>query len=87
MLKAVSDSFKRLTPRYQLHNFVMFIVYIGAIITTVITMANILKHEPYSFNLQISIWLWFTVIFANFAEAVAEGKGKAQAESLRKNNV
>jgi len=81
---AIADSLKRLTPKYQLNNFVMLIVYIGAIITSLITLANIFKGETYGFNLQISLWLWFTVIFANFAEAVAEGKGKAQAESLRK---
>jgi len=82
--QSVKDSFTRLTPQYQSHNFVMLIVYIGAVITTGITILNIIRHEPYSFNFQISLWLWFTVLFANFAEAIAEGKGKAQAESLRK---
>jgi len=82
--QAVMDSVTRLTPQYQRHNFVMLIVYLGAITTTIITVLNLIKHEPYSFNFQISLWLWFTVLFANFAEAIAEGKGKAQAESLRK---
>ena len=83
--QAIADSIQRLTPRYQLNNFVMFIVYIGSIITTVITIFNIIKGLPYGFNFQITLWLWFTVLFANFAEAIAEGKGKAQAESLRRN--
>jgi potassium-transporting ATPase ATP-binding subunit len=83
--QAVVDSVKRLTPKYQLNNFVMLVVYIGAVVTSVITALNIAHHEPYGFNFQITLWLWFTVLFANFAEAIAEGKGKAQAESLRKN--
>lgn len=82
---AMLDSVKRLTFRYQLHNFVMLIVFIGAVVTSIITLFNVIHHEPYGFNFQITLWLWFTVLFANFAEAVAEGKGKAQAESLRKN--
>jgi len=83
--QALIDSIKRLTPQYQLHNFVMFIVFIGAVVTSIITVLNIINHKPYGFNFQITLWLWFTVLFANFAEAIAEGKGKAQAESLRKN--
>ena len=67
----------------MLRNPVMFVVEIGAVITTLITIYNIFAGKPFGFNLQISIWLWFTVIFANFAEALAEGKGKAQAESLK----
>jgi K+-transporting ATPase ATPase B chain len=65
-------------------NPVMFIVEIGAFITTIILILALIKSEYSSFNLQISIWLWFTVLFANFAEAVAEGRGKAQAETLKK---
>src|SRR5215203_4109986 len=76
---AILDSFKKLHPRGQLRNPVMFIVYLGAIITTVITCA-----APTAFHVQVTLWLWFTVLFANFAEAIAEGRGKAQAASLRK---
>ena len=85
VFQALLDSVKRLTPKYQLNNFVMLVVYIGAIVTSIVTFLNIVDNEPYGFNFQITLWLWFTVLFANFAEAIAEGKGKAQAESLRKN--
>lgn len=77
-------SFLRLTPRYQLRNPVMFTVYIGAIITTLMLMPQFhTTGEPTWFIAAIAFWLWFTVIFANFAEAIAEGRGKAQAESLK----
>jgi K+-transporting ATPase ATPase B chain len=84
LLEAISASFRRLTPTYQLRNPVMFVVYIGAIITTVLCFYK----EPGSaektwFVAWTSVWLWFTVLFANFAEAIAEGRGKAQAESLK----
>ena len=79
LLMAVKDSFAKLNPRLQIKNPVMFIVFLGAIITSLITISDFT-----SFNLQISIWLWFTVLFANFSEAVAEGRGKAQAETLKK---
>ncbi len=79
LIEALKASFVKLHPLKQLKNPVMFIVFLGAIITTLITAVQ------YSgFNIQISIWLWFTVLFANFSEAVAEGRGKAQAESLKK---
>jgi len=78
VLKASLESFTKLSPKVQLQNTVMFVVYVGAILTSIITI-----RDFSGFNLQISIWLWFTVLFANFAEALAEGKGKAQAESLR----
>ena len=81
--KATIDSFVKLNPKTQLQNYVMFVVYLGAILTSIITVNEIINGKFSSFNLQISIWLWFTVLFANFAEALAEGKGKAQAESLR----
>ncbi len=80
---AFVDSFIKLKPQTQLLNYVMFVVYVGAILTTVITIQEMATNRFNSFNLQITIWLWFTVFFANFAEALAEGKGKAQAESLR----
>ncbi|MCX6152790.1 MAG: potassium-transporting ATPase subunit KdpB [Candidatus Kapabacteria bacterium] len=76
---AIKDSFIKLNPRLEIKNPVMFIVFIGAIITTLITFTSFT-----AFNIQISIWLWFTVLFANFSEAVAEGRGKAQAEALKK---
>lgn len=84
MKEAIKGSFVKLNPISMLRSPVMFIVEIGSVITTAITIYNIIKDQPYSFDLQISLWLWFTVIFANFAEALAEGKGKAQAESLKK---
>ena len=80
---AIRDSFAKLDPRTQWRNPVMFIVYIGAVLTTWFTAREILQGDPFSFSLQISLWLWFTVLFANFAEAVAEGRGKAQANALR----
>ncbi|CEN87783.1 potassium-transporting ATPase subunit KdpB [Paraclostridium sordellii] len=83
--QAFKDSFKKLDFKVQLKNPVMFIVYIGSIITSVITVLaflNITKDNPI-FTLLISIFLWATVLFANFAEAIAEGRGKAQASSLR----
>lgn len=82
---AVHDSFRKLSPRTQWRNPVMFIVYIGAILTTVFTARDIVLGGAQStfFTLQIALWLWFTVLFANFAEAVAEGRGKAQANALR----
>lgn len=80
---ATVSSFVKLNPKTQLQNYVMFVVYIGAIVTTIITIQDSMSGSFSSFNFQISLWLWFTVLFANFAEALAEGKGKAQAESLR----
>ncbi|MDP1834941.1 MAG: potassium-transporting ATPase subunit KdpB [Chlamydiales bacterium] len=78
--EAILDSFVKLDPRIQYRNPVMFVAYIGAIITTWLLFTG-----QYSFfNLQISMWLWFTVLFANFASAIAESRGKAQAASLRK---
>ncbi len=80
ILKAsVIDSFRKLNPRLLMKNPVIFIVGIGAILTTITLFSSFT-----SFNFQITLWLWFTVLFANFAEAVAEGRGKAQAESLKK---
>lgn len=76
--QAIYDSFKKLSPAVQVRNIVMFIVYLGAIICTLVTATDFS-----GFNLQITLWLWFTVLFANFAESLAEGRGKAQADSLR----
>src|SRR5674536_10644 len=85
ILQAAKDSVIKLNPALLVKNPVIFIVAIGAALTTIIVFAGIYKGNFSSFNLQIAIWLWFTVLFANFAEAIAEGRGKAQAESLRKN--
>jgi potassium-transporting ATPase ATP-binding subunit len=82
---AIVDSFWKLDPRVIWKNPVMFVVEVGAVITLVVLMANLFRHTGgHWFGLQITLWLWFTVLFANFAEAMAEGRGKAQAETLRK---
>jgi len=80
---AVAESFIKLNPRTLMKNPVMFVTEVGAAITTFFILFRA-KDEPLSFTLQISLWLWFTVLFANFAEAMAEGRGKAQASELRK---
>jgi potassium-transporting ATPase ATP-binding subunit len=82
---AIIDSFWKLNPKWMVKNPVMFVVEVGAVITLVVLIANMTRHSGgYWFGLQITLWLWFTVLFANFAEAMAEGRGKAQAETLRK---
>src|ERR1700739_3690627 len=82
---AIIDSFWKLNPRLMVKNPVMFVVEVGAVITMVVLVANVIERTGgYWFGLQITLWLWFTVLFANFAEAMAEGRGKAQAETLRK---
>jgi K+-transporting ATPase ATPase B chain len=78
---ALLDSFLKLEPRHMMGNPVMFVVEVGSIVTTVLLFRS---STAFWFNLQITLWLWFTVLFANFAEAMAEGRGKAQADSLRK---
>src|SRR6202795_1053537 len=82
---AVRDSFPKLDPRLQLKNPVMFIVELGSVITTGIFVLDLVRGHTGSlwFVGVISIWLWLTVLFANFAEAIAEGRGKAQASALR----
>jgi K+-transporting ATPase ATPase B chain len=84
--QATIDSFKKLTPQRQVRNPVMFVVYVGSILTTLLWMQAIAGHGEASagFIFGVTLWLWFTVLFANFAEAMAEGRGKAQAASLRK---
>src|SRR5438477_3422489 len=86
LTSAVVDSFRKLTPQRQVRNPVMFVVYVGSILTTLLwAQAVVGKGEaPAWFIFWVSMWLWFTVLFANFAEAMAEGRGKAQAASLRK---
>lgn len=81
---AIAGSFRRLDPRLLWRNPVMFVVEIVSVITTAICIKNVVSGGPFRFDGQISVWLWFTVLFANFAEALAEGRGKAQAETLRK---
>ena len=82
---AIVDSFWKLDPRVMWKNPVMFVVEVGAVITLVVLISNLVRHTGgYWFGLQITLWLWFTVLFANFAEAMAEGRGKAQADTLRK---
>ena len=83
--RAIKDSFIKLNPKIQKENPVMFIVYIASILTTILYFLSLLgiKDNTPSFILGISILLWFTVLFANFAEAIAEGRGKAQADALR----
>ncbi len=83
MLEAFKGSFIRLNPLILLRNPVILVVELGAIITTAITAISIFGGTNFTFNLQISIWLWFTVLFANFAESLAEIRGKARAESLK----
>ena len=83
--QAAIDSFRKLDPRVQIKNPVMFIVEIGSLLTTVILFHELLNGSGRpAFTGQVAFWLWFTVLFANFAEAMAEGRGKAQAETLRK---
>jgi potassium-transporting ATPase ATP-binding subunit len=79
--RAIWDSFVKLNPRKMMGNPVMFVVEIGSVITSVLLFKG---GTDFKFNLQITLWLWFTVLFANFAEAMAEGRGKAQADTLRK---
>jgi potassium-transporting ATPase ATP-binding subunit len=82
--RAVVDSFKKLDPRWMARNPVMFVCEVGALVTLIFFVRDLIAHGPSGFDFAISIWLWFTVLFANFAEAVAEGRGKAQADTLRK---
>src|ERR1035437_2404749 len=86
-LQALKDSFIKLNPAVLVKNPVIFIVGIGALMTTIVVFTDILNGHFSNFNFQITLWLWFTVLFANFAEAIAEGRGKAQAASLRKSRT
>ncbi len=86
-IQALKESFIKLNPAFLVKNPVIFIVGIGSVITTIVVLADIINGNFSGFNFQIMLWLWFTVLFANFAEAVAEGRGKAQADSLRKNRT
>src|SRR5436190_5283913 len=83
--RAVFESFRKLDPRHQLRNPVMFSVFVGSLLTSGLCIQSLAGQGEASpgFIFGISAWLWFTVLFANFAEAMAEGRGKAQADSLR----
>src|ERR1700761_6818603 len=88
LLPAIGGAFKKLNPRAMARNPVMFVVEIVATLTTILFIRDLVAGTGnHLFSFQINLWLWFTVLFANFAEAVAEGRGKAQAESLRKTKV
>jgi K+-transporting ATPase ATPase B chain len=83
--QALLDAVRKLNPRLMIKNPVMFVVEVGSVLTTALLLDDAVHHRAgLSFNLQITVWLWFTVLFANFAEAMAEGRGKAQADTLRK---
>ncbi|MFD4636118.1 potassium-transporting ATPase subunit KdpB [Lentzea sp. NPDC058436] len=79
LLKSFPDALRKFDPRHQLRNPVMFVVWVGSLLVTFFAVV-----EPSVFSIAVTLWLWFTVLFANLAEAVAEGRGKAQAESLRR---
>src|SRR6185437_16662137 len=85
LLPATLEAFRKLDPRVQWRNPVMFVVYIGSLLTTVLWLQALAGQgeAPAWFILNVAIWLWFTVLFANFAEALAEGRSKAQAAALR----
>ena len=83
LIPAIRDSFLKLNPAHMIRNPVMFVALVGSVVTTC-ELFFPSRHESVGFLVQISIWLWFTVLFANFAEAMAEGRGKAQAQTLRK---
>ncbi|MGE5730011.1 MAG: potassium-transporting ATPase subunit KdpB, partial [Gemmatimonas sp.] len=83
--QALGDAVVKLDPRHMVRNPVMFVVLVGSVLTTLVLARDLAEHRgDWGFTLQIVIWLWFTVIFANFAEAMAEGRGKAQAATLRR---
>jgi potassium-transporting ATPase ATP-binding subunit len=89
--RAILDSFKKLDPRKMMGNPVMFVVEVGSVLATLQLIRGVVVPIPgvtnTGFELQITLWLWFTVLFANFAEAMAEGRGKAQADNLRKSKI
>jgi K+-transporting ATPase ATPase B chain len=83
--RAIRDSFLKLDPRHMVRNPVMFVVMVGSVLTTLVLARDVaLGRTAIGFTVQIALWLWFTVVFANFAEAMAEGRGKAQADTLRR---
>jgi K+-transporting ATPase ATPase B chain len=86
--RALGDSLVKLAPRHMVRNPVMFVVLVGSILTTLVLLRDLAgSRADLAFTFQIALWLWFTVIFANFAEAMAEGRGKAQADTLRRSRT
>jgi K+-transporting ATPase ATPase B chain len=86
--RAIRDSFVKLNPAHLVRNPVMFVVMIGSVLTTLVVVRDaVTGHGGLGFSIQLTLWLWFTVVFANFAEAMAEGRGKAQADTLRKSRT
>ena len=84
--RAIRDSFVKLAPRHMVRNPVMFVVLVGSVFTTVVLLRDLIQGtRTTGFTLQLALWLWFTVLFANFAEAMAEGRGKAQADDAAEN--
>src|SRR5262249_33802845 len=84
--RAIKDAFIKLDPRQVARNPVMFVVEAGSFLTTLLIIRDVIQgHTGHLlFTVQVALWLWFTVLFANFAEAMAEGRGKAQADTLRR---
>src|SRR5574342_873286 len=84
--RAILESFVKLDPRWMVRNPVMFVVEVGSVLTTILWIQALFGQgeAPAGFIGAVALWLWFTILFANFAEAVAEGRGKAQAEALRR---
>src|SRR5271169_3690143 len=82
--RAVADAFAKLDPRTLIKNPVIFVTAVVSALVTILFVRDLVTHQPYSFSGQIAAWLWFTVLFANFAEAIAEGRGRAQADTLRR---
>jgi len=84
--RALRDSFVKLDPRQVAKNPVMFVVEVGSVLTTLLIVRDAATGQTahLGFTIQVTLWLWFTVLFANFAEAMAEGRGKAQADTLRR---
>lgn len=87
ILEAIKDSILMLTPQNQIHNPVMFVTYLGSILATFHLLLDFFNQGLSLWELQITLWLWFTIIFANFAQAIAEGRGRAQAASLRRSQI
>jgi potassium-transporting ATPase ATP-binding subunit len=87
LITSLKESFIKLSPAVQIKNPVIFIVFSGSLITTIDFLVSLFSGHFSAFVLQITLWLWFTTLFANFSEAIAEGRGKAQADSLRKSKV
>ncbi len=85
--QAFLNAFRKLSPREQLRNPVMFLVYVGAFVSTGVAAMSASRGAPALLEAQLAVWLWLTVLFANFSEAVAEGRGKAQAEALKKGKI